>query len=195
MNGTCMRVAVVGSAGSGKTTLAETLSGIGQLHHSELDVLRYERDWEPVADQLFRNRVDAICRTNAWIIDGNYAVVRDLILARAQLVVWLDYSLPMVLWRLLRRTVLRLIRREEIGQGNRESLARIFGRRSILLWTVRSHSPLRTEYERALIVRARPGQYVKRLRTPKATASWVMAQRSRSEGDVRDQKFGGLLCE
>jgi hypothetical protein len=59
----------------------------------------------------------------AWVIDGSYrGKLGDLVVARADTVIWLDLPrrvwLPRLLWRTARRAVLR----EELWNGNRETL-------------------------------------------------------------------------
>jgi cytidylate kinase len=139
------RILIVGTTGSGKSTLAKALAKASRLPHVELDMLRYERDWQEVPADRFRTAVEDIVDTDAWIIDGNYASVRELTWSRAQLVVWMDYSLAVVLRRLLGRTVKRLL--HGVDRRNPERIGRLLGPQSILLWALRSHAPLRREYE------------------------------------------------
>jgi adenylate kinase family enzyme len=120
------RVAVVGPVASGKTTLAHALAQRAGLPHTELDVLRFALGWSQVPDGEFRGRVAELVRRERWVIDGNYASVRDLLWRRADTVVWLDYSLSVVLWRLLSRTVRRVVGREDLGSGRRERIGRLF---------------------------------------------------------------------
>jgi hypothetical protein len=47
-----------------------------------------------------------------WVLAGNYHHVRDIVGPRAEAIVWLDYSLPLVFWRLTVRTVRRAETRE-----------------------------------------------------------------------------------
>ena len=110
---------------------------------------------------------------NEWVIDGNYALVRDLLWSRADTVVWLDLSLPVVLRRLLVRTVRRLVSKEDLGNGNRERLGRVLGRRSIVLWAIRSHAPLREEYERKCADVRDSGLEIVRLRSPSDEEKWL----------------------
>jgi hypothetical protein len=64
--------------------------------------------------------------------------------------------------RLLRRTARRVRGREELWNGNRETLANvIWGRDSLLVYAARSHFRRRREYPEALAHRR-----VIRLRTP-----------------------------
>jgi adenylate kinase family enzyme len=159
---------VVGTAGSGKTTVARRLSaGLG-LRHVELDHLRYESDWREVPDDVFLRSASDLAATDEWITDGNYAVVRNVLWGRAQLVVWLDLPLIVVLARIVRRSMRRLWSREDLGNDNRERLGRLVGPRSIILWAIRSHAPLREEYERKSRQAARDGLAVARIRSTSA---------------------------
>lgn len=167
------RILVVGTTGSGKTTVASELARLGGLPHTELDTLRYERDWREVATADFCEQVAAVAATDAWIIDGNYAAVRQLTWSRAQLVVWLDYPLPVIFGRLLRRTLRRLATRSNARARNPERLGRLFGRRSILLWALRSHAPLRQEYELAAAERTGGLPHIARHRSAAQTDRWL----------------------
>jgi len=82
------------------------------------------------------SRIEAVCRRDRWILDGAYHGWRDVVLARADLVVGLDYPRRLSFWRLLRRTTRRLVTGEEICNGNRESLGSVLSRDSILVWHV-----------------------------------------------------------
>ena len=92
------------------------------IPHIELDALHWEPNWIEVPDYVMRDRVSQAlsCREN-WVVDGNYSQVRDIVWSQAETVVWLDYSLPVIMSRLVRRTYQRLVRREEVCNGNRET--------------------------------------------------------------------------
>src|SRR5215203_2020275 len=98
------RIAVVGTSGSGKTTLARQLSGRLGLAHVELDALHWDPGWVPTPAAIFQERAAAALNSPAWVVDGNYPEVRDLIWRRADTIVWLDYGLGLILWRLTLRT-------------------------------------------------------------------------------------------
>ena len=175
MNEPFRRVLIIGPTGSGKTTLARTLSKIGNLRHVELDLLLYARGWQEVPPEEFNDKVAHLVKQDSWIIDGNYSSVRELAWNRADLIVWLDYSLPRVLCRLLLRTGRRLITAADVGNGNRERLRRVFSNRSIILWAIRSHSPLRKEYEIKLEQLQAATPKIVRHRSPKETRVWLSA--------------------
>ena len=82
-----------------------------------------------------RSTLDAY--EEGWVCDGNYGGVRELVLARAETVIWLRLPFHVVYWRLLTRTIVRSLRREELWNGNRESFRMaFFSRESILLWGI-----------------------------------------------------------
>ena len=109
------RVVVIGTTGSGKSRLAERLAARTGLRVIELDALFWGRDWQPAPVELFRHRVERETRTTGWIVVGNYGQVRDLVWRPADTLVWLDLPLPLVMWRLLRRTVRRVTTRRTCG--------------------------------------------------------------------------------
>ena len=135
------RVAVFGTTGSGKSWLAERLADRTGLRVVELDALFWGRDWQPATVDLFRHRVERETADEGWIVVGNYGQVRDLVWRPADTLVWLDLPLPVVMGRLLRRTVRRAVTAEELwGTGNRETLANaFFSRNSILLYALKTH--------------------------------------------------------
>ena len=142
------RVVVIGTTGSGKSRLAERLAEQTGLRVIELDALYWGKDWRPVPLELFRHRVERETTDDGWIVVGNYGQVRDIVWPNADTLVWLDLSLPLVMWRLLRRTVQRAATRTELwNTGNRESFRNAFlSRQSILLWALKTHRRNRERY-------------------------------------------------
>ena len=141
------RISVVGSSGSGKTTFARQLATKLHLPHVELDSLFWDADWTQVDNDTFRARVGDATAGDAWVADGNYARARDIVLARADTVVWLDLPLGTCLGRILKRTARRARTREELWSGNRESWRRHFTGNSLVWWLVTSYRRKRREYE------------------------------------------------
>lgn len=75
------RISVVGTTGSGKTTLACQIAGRLKIPHIELDALHWGPDWTQAPLQLFRARVTDAVKGGAWVVDGNYGKVRDIVWA------------------------------------------------------------------------------------------------------------------
>jgi adenylate kinase family enzyme len=135
------RIAVFGTTGSGKSWLAERLAARHGLRLIELDSLFWGRDWQPAPLELFRHRVEREIRDGDWIVVGNYGQVRDLVWHAADTLIWLDLPFLLVMGRLLRRTIGRVLSRQELwGTGNRETFRNAFlSRHSILLWAIKTH--------------------------------------------------------
>lgn len=141
------RIVVVGTCGSGKTTLAEELAEQLDIPHVELDALHWEPGWEEAPTEVLRMRVDDALRGDAWVSDGNYSAVRDIVWSRADTIVWLDYSLPVILRRLAWRTLRRVFTGEELWNGNKErTRVQFFSRDSIFLWALKTYRRRRREY-------------------------------------------------
>ncbi len=161
--GLVRRVVVIGTTGSGKSTLAERLAAQTGLRVVELDALFWGRDWQPVPLDLFRHRVECETRDDGWIVVGNYGQVRDLVWPNADTVIWLDLPLPLVMWRLMRRTVRRAAARTELWDtGNRESFRNAFlSRQSLLLWAFKTHRRNRERYARECMPLAKEKRVVR----------------------------------
>jgi len=143
------RVAVIGSAsGNGKTTFGRALAERLGLPFVELDALHHGPAWtEATADEL-RAKVEPIVATEGWVIDGDYiGKLGHLVVGNADTIVWLDQPLWVWLPRLVRRTVGRIVRREELWNGNRESFRLSFlSRDSVIYYALRNNWRRRREY-------------------------------------------------
>ena len=167
------RAAVVGTSGSGKTTLAGTLAQRLGLTHVELDSLHWGPDWTPAPRELFRERVARALSGEAWTTDGNYSAVRDIVWTRADTVVWLDYSLPVVMGRVTWRTMRRCALRKELWNGNRERFREaFFGRESIIWWALSSYRRRKTQYPVLLGQPEHAHLRVVHLTSPRAAREW-----------------------
>jgi adenylate kinase family enzyme len=140
------RIAVVGTSGSGKTTLGRALAGRTGLPHVELDALHWGADWTPVDPDVFRAEVEAVVARPEWIVDGNYSAVRDLVWGRATTLVWLDLPFHTVFRRAVARTLRRIVTRETLYGGNRESLRNALDPEWIPWWVIRTWRRRRREY-------------------------------------------------
>ncbi len=133
------RIAVFGPSGSGKTTVSRQIGRVLGLPVIELDALFHWPNWQPSPPEEFLAAVEGALTAclDGWVCDGNYALVRPLVLSRADTVVWLRLPFPVVYLRLFIRTVTRAWRREELWNTNRESWRMSFlSRDSILLWGI-----------------------------------------------------------
>jgi len=167
---------VIGSAsGSGKTTVGRALAIQLGVPFTELDSLNHRAGWvEATADEL-RELVTPIVDGDAWVIDGGYqGKLGDLVLERAELVVWLDLPRRVWLTRLVRRTARRIVTREELWAGNRETLrGALVGRDSLFRFAWGNFGRRRREYP-ARLARFR----VVRLRTQREIEAFLRSASS-----------------
>jgi adenylate kinase family enzyme len=138
----CSRIVVVGTTSSGKSTLAKQLADKLGADFIELDALHWEPNWMEAPLEVFRQRVETATRSQAWVVAGNYHVVRDIVWPRAQAVIWLDYPFHIVFWRLFTRTIRRTIFREVLWNGNRESFwthLKLWSEESLFHWLFKTY--------------------------------------------------------
>ena len=140
------RIVIIGTTCSGKTTLAARLAQRLGAQHIELDALNWQPNWTQTPLDEFRVRVADALSTDTWVLDGNYSKSRDIVWPRADTIIWLDYPLPVIMARLFKRTLRRVVTREELWNGNRETLrGTLLSRDSLLLWALRTYRRRRRE--------------------------------------------------
>ena len=160
---------MVGGSGAGKSTLARVISRRLSMPRLELDSIHHQPGWTELPDPEFRARVAAMTAGPRWVIDGNYRVVRDIVWAAADTVVWLDLSRARVTWRVIRRTLGRVVGRRELWNGNRERLRMALSwdpQKSIIRWAWTQHPVTRAGYESAISEPGYAHLAIHRLRSP-----------------------------
>lgn len=172
------RIMVYGVTGSGKTTTAARLGGLTQIPWYAIDDLTWEAGWTPVPADEQRRRVARICAGDAWIIDHGYGGWLDIPLARADLVVALDFPRWVSFGWLLRRCLVNVITRRPTCNGNVETWRTTFAaRNSILVWHLWS---FRRKRRRIRAWACQPGgPQVIRFSRPAQLADWLRAVRPR----------------
>lgn len=168
-------MSVVGCCGSGKTTFGRTLSSRLGVPFVEFDAIFHQPGWTPLPDAEFRARVEAIAAGDAWVIDGNYAVARPVVLARATTVVWLDYSRRRVMARVVRRSLARAVTRTELWNGNREDVRSWTASDHPIRWAWSQHGRKRVEYAARFAQPEHAHLDVHRFRSPRSAAAWLRA--------------------
>ena len=144
---------MVGNSGAGKTTLARRLAAELGVPFIELDSIFHQANWQELPDEGFRATVAERTAGDAWVVDGNYSTVQDIVWARIDTVVWLDLSRAAVMRQVIKRTLRRVLTREELWNGNREpysNLWRLDPTKSIIRWAWTAHRRNHDRYVTAM---------------------------------------------
>jgi adenylate kinase family enzyme len=113
------RVVVAGTTGSGKTTIARRIGTVLSLPVTEMDALHHGPAWMPRPE--FMDDVETFSSADDWVSEWQYPQARGLLADRADTMIWLDVATPVAMMRVVRRTVRRRLRDEELWNGNKEA--------------------------------------------------------------------------
>lgn len=117
MNASLKKIAIVGPGGSGKSHLANRIGGLLGIQVFHLDALLYKSGWQaiPLHDQ--EEMVLGLVHRSAWVIDGEHLPTQKLRFARADAIIFLDFSLLTRLRQLWRRGRLKGSERVDLAPG------------------------------------------------------------------------------
>lgn len=141
------RLHVMGNSGSGKSTLGARLAEVLDAPFVELDAINWLPDWyglnEHEPEELER-RIREATAGERWVVAGSYTrFCQRAFWDRLETVVWLDRPMPLLLYRVLRRSWRRWRTRELLWGTNREKfwphLAVWRGEESLVWWIVTQH--------------------------------------------------------
>jgi adenylate kinase family enzyme len=86
------------------------------------------------------------------VIDGNFSIVRDIVWARADTIIWLDYPFYVIFLQALARSIKRIVTKEKLFADNVESFKQtFFSKNSILYWICKSHWDYKKTYSHLLM--------------------------------------------
>lgn len=133
------RILLYGVTGAGKSTAAARLGEFLDLPaHFVDDEIGWLPGWveRPKEEQIAL--AEALAAQPRWVLDSAYGSWIRPILACTDVVIALDYPRLLTLKRLVRRTAQRLITRQEMCNGNVETLRQVVASDSILVWHFKS---------------------------------------------------------
>jgi adenylate kinase family enzyme len=100
------RIAVIGKAGGGKSTLARKLAARRRLPYVEIDSLLWQPDWQLTPAGIYEAEHDRLIAQPRWVIDGlgrqDSLAAR---LRRASEIVFIDMPLWMHFWLAAERQI------------------------------------------------------------------------------------------
>jgi adenylate kinase family enzyme len=143
------RINVVGTSGSGKSTFCKKLAKILHYPYIEMDKFFWEPKWKQASSEDFLLKLSKDLLQDRWVLDGNYTDSIPVKWKNVEMVIWLDYSFSLTLFRAFKRAIARVCSQKEIweGTGNIESFYKTFcSKDSIILFTIKTHAYNRNRY-------------------------------------------------
>ncbi|WP_075619498.1 DNA topology modulation protein [Paenisporosarcina indica] len=117
------RILIVGSGGAGKSTLSRQLAEQWDVPVVHLDALFWKPGWNPTPRPEFMEKVKVELTKPEWIIDGNYDSSIELRAQYADLIIFLDFSNVLCLYRACKRAwKYRGVTRPDMGEGCPEKI-------------------------------------------------------------------------
>jgi len=160
------RVMIIGPCGAGKSTVSHQLAdklGVPLVH---MDQLNWQPGWVDAGNHRLGGLLAVEVAKERWLIEGNYGSTLPMRLDRADTVVYLDYPLPLCLWRLMKRIITSYGRtRPDMAEGCPERFDAKF-----LLYVMGWNRGPRQRTEQSL--RGHEHKVV-RLKSPRSLAEWL----------------------
>lgn len=162
------RICIIGTSGSGKTTLGKALAHRLHLPFVDSDSFYWQAGWQPTSQAILQERVLSATSGEAWVFDGNFLSLRHFVWQRADTIVWLNFSLPVVLGRVCWRNARRIVGREQLWNGNRMNWRRAW---SGVHHTWSTYQAKRSSYPQLLS--EFPHLHIVHLRSPHQAKQWL----------------------
>ncbi len=144
------RFNVVGSSGSGKSTVGRLIADALGLKYVEIDSIFWRENWTEAPENEFLVDLRNALSGDSWIVDGNYSRTVPVKWKNVEVVVWLDLPYALILYQVISRTLKRSLTGEELWAGNRENLTKAFLQKdSVILWSMTHLGMIRRRYASA----------------------------------------------
>lgn len=171
-----LKINVVGSSASGKTTFSKKLADKLNSQHIEMDALFWKPDWQQPSDDEFFAILQQHLNLDNWVLDGNYTRTTGIKWQNVDIVIWLDYRFGRNLYQSVSRAVRRAISGKELWQdtNNVETLQKSFlSRDSIIWWMIKNYQKNRKKY--LGMMQAQEFQHIQfiQLKSPKDARSFL----------------------
>lgn len=101
------KVLILGSCGSGKSTIARKISKELNLPLIGLDQCYWKPGWTSTPREEWRNKVKEFVKRDKWIIEGNYRNTLDIRLPACDTIIMFDVNRFICFWRILKRAIFK----------------------------------------------------------------------------------------
>ena len=147
------RINVIGTSGSGKSTVARRISCRLDIPHIEMDQIFWSKNWTMSSDENFENSLKEKLSKDSWVLDGNYSKTAPTKWKDVQMVIWVDLPFLITLYQAVMRSLRRVVIGQELWEGTEcyESFRRSFlSRESVIWWTITTYKKVRSRYEQIM---------------------------------------------
>ena len=97
------KIVVIGGPETGKTTLSKKISSILSISYFSIDNIKFYKNWIPKKRKDIDDEIYKITNTDKWIIEGNHLRNLEIILSKANIVIFLDFPLHLQLFGIFKR--------------------------------------------------------------------------------------------
>jgi adenylate kinase family enzyme len=101
-----MKIAIIGSCGSGKTTLAKELHNKLNIPLYLLDDYFWKPGWQEPERIEFKKIHDNLCDKDEWIIEGMFTSNLEYRIQKADSIIFLDPPVAVCVYRIFKRALL-----------------------------------------------------------------------------------------
>lgn len=100
------KIAIIGSGGAGKSTLARQLSILLDIPVYHMDAIFWKPGWQSIGrEELITETTKILEENDSWIIDGNYGATMDVRLEQADTIIFLHYKTITCLYGITKRRI------------------------------------------------------------------------------------------
>ena len=169
---TMRRVAVIGNAGGGKSTLCGLLSRVTNLPLFPIDKIQWKPGWVPASSEEITSAHEAILAQDEWIIDGwgGWADIETRLEA-ADTIILVDHPLWIHYWWAIKRQFMCIFRPRPDGPDGCPMLP-VTWKMMKIIWVI--HKELRPELT-TLVETYTDKKNVYHIRSPKALQQFIEA--------------------
>ncbi|GEM_PF-6975487 len=146
-----MKVLIVGCAGAGKTTIGKKIATYTNTPFFSLDDFYWQPKWRKTPAKDFENNIKDILSLDSCIIDGLYPeVLRQLEIESNYdfAILYIKTTKCKSIYRVIKRTILRILTKEKICNGNVEKVSNLIGKSNIILYSIRTFKKTKMICER-----------------------------------------------
>ena len=166
------RVAVIGNAGGGKSTICKELSEAKGLPLHTVDKLQWKPNWVPAPTDELRDNLDALIRDEFWIIDGwgPWESIEARFKA-ADTIIFVDHPVWTHFWWALKRQVKAFLFPARLDTPVGCDLSKVTVKLFQMIWVL--HQEMRPKLS-VLVDSFKGDKTVYHIRSPKELKSFVL---------------------